>query len=87
MAFQKTPGQISRNYKGSDVKIYCEDQVFDCHKFVLSNQSEVFRMMLTSNDTIEATSGEIKIKDISVTTLNNLLVFLYRGVRILEIVH
>ena len=31
----------------SDVKIFCEDKIFDCHKTILCCQSEVFKGMQT----------------------------------------
>ena len=61
----------------SDVKIHCDGKVFNCHKIILSGQSEVFKNMLVENDFIESTSGEIKIIDISATAMENLLFFIY----------
>ena len=83
MSFQMTPAHFSYNYEDSDVKIFCEDQLFHCHRFVLSNQSEVFKRMLTSWDVSEGFSGEIIITDTSAITMNDILVFLYQGVRFL----
>ena len=50
-----------------------------CHKVILSNQSEVFKTMLSDGcgSMIEASTGEIKIKDISADTMESLLYFLY----------
>ena len=62
--------------KGSDVKIFCEDKTYECHKIILSLQSEVFERMLDSN-MAESKSGEIKIKGTSATTLEAILNFLY----------
>ena len=61
----------------SDVKIHCDGKVFNCHKIILSGQSEVFKNMLVENDFIESTSGEIKIINISATAMENLLFFIY----------
>ena len=61
----------------SDVKVHCDGKVFNCHKIILSGQSEVFKNMLVENDFIESASGEIKITDISATTMENLLFFIY----------
>ena len=61
----------------SDVKIHCDGKVFNCHKIILSGQSEVFKNMLVENDFIESTSGKIEITDISATTMENLLFFIY----------
>ena len=61
----------------SDVKIHCDGKVFNGHKIILSGQSEVFKNMLVENDFIESTSGKIEITDISATTMENLLFFIY----------
>ena len=60
-----------------DVKIFCEDKILDCHKVVLSLQSEVFERMLANNNMAESTSGEIKATVTSAITLEALLYFLY----------
>ena len=60
----------------SDVKIHCDDKVFNCHKLILSGQSEVFKKMLSGNSH-EATSGKIEITDASATTMQNLLFYIY----------
>merc|ERR1719228_2573599 len=74
----KFPDKLSMNDKFSDVKICCEDKIYGCHKLVLISQSEVFERMLSSKMK-EATSGEIKITDISAKTMKDLLFFLYHG--------
>ena len=61
----------------SDVKIYCEDQVFNCHKLILSGQSKVFKTMLSNIDMVEATSGEIKIVDTPADVIIRLLFYIY----------
>ena len=63
----------------SDVKILCNGKTFPCHKVILSNQSEVFKSMLSNGcgSMIEASTGEIKIKDISADVMESLLYFLY----------
>jgi len=61
----------------SDVKIHCDGKVFNCHKLILSGQSEVFKKMLVENDCVEATTGEIKITDTPATAMENLLFFIY----------
>jgi len=75
----KFPAKFFMNNELSDVKIYCEDEIFDCHKFVLSGQSEVFKTMLIDNEMTEARTGEINITDISANTMKDLLFFLYNG--------
>lgn len=61
----------------SDVKIFCEDKIFDCHKTILCCQSEVFKGMLMNEKMVEAATGEIRIKDISAKTMKDLLYFIY----------
>ena len=61
----------------SDVKIHCDGKVFNCHKLILSGQSQVFKNMLVENDFIESSSGKIEITDISATAMENLLFFIY----------
>ena len=63
--------------KFSDIKIFCEDKIFYCHKVILSSQSEVFRSMLTNVDMVEASSGEIKIVDFAANVMETLLYYLY----------
>ena len=60
----------------SDVKIHCDGKVFNCHKIILSGQSEVFKMILSGNSN-EATSGKIEITDASAITMKNLLFYIY----------
>ena len=61
----------------SDVKIYCEDKIFNCHKLILGGKSKVFKNMLFNNEMVEATSGEIKIVDTPVDAMENLLYYIY----------
>ena len=65
------------NAELSDVKIYCEGQVFNCHKLILSGQSKVFKTMLSNNDMVEATSGEIKIVDTPARVMSRVLFYIY----------
>ena len=60
----------------SDVKIHCDEEVFNCHKIILSGQSEVFKMILSGNSN-EVTSGKIEITDASAITMKNLLFYIY----------
>ena len=60
-----------------DLKIICNGKTFECHKSVLSCQSDVFRAMFLNMDTIEAKSGEIKIDDFKVDTMETFLYYLY----------
>ena len=48
-----------------DLKIICKGKTFECHKNVLSCQSDVFKTMFLNMNTDEAKSGQVKIKDIT----------------------
>jgi len=48
---------------GYNVIIRCEDQVFYCHKFMLSARSQVFHAMFQS-DMVENKSGSVDVVDI-----------------------
>merc|ERR1719483_89517 len=67
----------------SDLKIHCHGKVFDCHKIILSGTSKVLKKIIfenendLENDMVEATSGKIKITDISPITMENLLYYIY----------
>ena len=64
----------------ADVKIVCNDKHFDCHKVVLSSQSEVFKTMFKNKSLIEKQSeGVMKIdeKDVNSDTMEQLLHYFY----------
>ena len=62
-----------------DVKILCNGKTFNCHKMVLSCQSEVFKTMIKNKSMIEKESGVMKIEenDISSDVMEQILYFLY----------
>ena len=60
-----------------DLKIICKGKTFECHKNVLSCQSDVFKTMFLNMNTNEAKSGQVKIKDITGKFLNERLKILY----------
>ena len=60
-----------------DLKITCNGIFFECHKSVLSCQSDVFRTMFLNMDMKEAKSGEIEINDITAETMETFLYYLY----------
>ena len=62
-----------------DVKILCNGQTFNCHKVVLSCQSEVFKTMIKNKTLTEKKTGTMKIEenDISSDIMEQLLYFLY----------
>ena len=62
-----------------DVQILCNGKTFDCHKNVLSCQSEVFKTMIKNKTLTEKKTGIMKIEenDISSDIMEQLLYFLY----------
>ena len=60
-----------------DLKITCNGKTLECHRSVLSCQSDVFRTMFLNMDMKEAKSGEIEINDISAETMETFLYYLY----------
>ena len=61
----------------SDVKIFCQDKIFNCHKNILACQSEVFKRMLIDSNMAESISGEVKVTDTSEVTMESLLYYIY----------
>ena len=62
-----------------DVKILCDEKTFECHKNVLSCQSEVFKTMIMNKSLNEEKTGimEIEENDISSDIMEELLYYLY----------
>ena len=62
-----------------DLKILCDGKTFECHKVVLSCQSEVFKTMIKNKDLTETKTGIMKIeeRDISYDNMEKLLYYLY----------
>ena len=62
-----------------DVKILCDEKTFECHKNVLSCQSEVFKTMIINKSLNEKKTGimEIEENDISSDIMEELLYYLY----------
>jgi hypothetical protein len=56
-----------------DESLLDKSKTFDCHKDIFSCQSEVFKAMLTGNTTVESSSGEVQITDVSVEGMEVLL--------------
>ena len=70
------------NHEFSDAKITCESKVFDCHKVILSCQSDVFKGMFNETEkklSFEAISGKVNITDISSVTLETMLYYIYHN--------
>ena len=73
-----------QNWYFSDVTIIVYDEslldkskTFDCHKDIFSCQSEIFKAMLTGNTTVESSSGEVQITDVSVEGMEVLLRYVH----------
>ena len=64
-----------------DVKLICEGKVFECHKCVLSCQSDVFQAMFSLEwaKCEESKSGEVKIEDFDADTVESMVYFMYHN--------
>lgn len=62
----------------ADVKVVCGDRVFECHQFMLSSRSPVFRAMFQS-DMTEASTKRVDIQDLTPEVVNDMLVYIYTG--------
>jgi len=62
----------------ADVKVACGDRVFECHQFMLSSRSPVFRAMFQS-DMTEAATKRVDIQDLQPDTVNDMLLYIYTG--------
>jgi len=63
---------------GYNIIIRCEDQVFYCHKFMLSARSPVFHAMFQS-DMVENKSGSVDVEDIHPNVMIEMLRYIYSG--------
>ena len=66
------------NKEFPDMKINCEGKIFECHQFMLSARSPVFKAMFLSNMS-EKVNKEVEIKDVESDILAELLSFIYTG--------
>jgi hypothetical protein len=71
-------GELFGDEKFSDVKITCGEEVFHCHRNILSVRSPVFKAMFQS-DMIENISRIVDIKDIKPVVVKEMLHFIYNG--------
>jgi hypothetical protein len=77
MKFQKLNETLFLNKESSgDLKIICEERTFDCHKLVLSCQSEVFRKMFERR-MVEDKTGKVNIDDVKPEVMESMLFFIY----------
>ena len=61
-----------------DVQVKCGDKTFDCHQFMLSARSPVFRAMF-QNDMAEKKSKKVDVKDLHPDVVAEMLQFIYTG--------
>ena len=69
---------LNRECSG-DLKVNCQGTMFDCHRLVLSCQSEVFCTMFSSRkwQMLESKTGEVKIQDVKPEVMETLIYFIY----------
>jgi hypothetical protein len=60
-----------------DVTIRCEEEEFRCHRAILAAHSEFFKTIFAQTGFKEGASREVKVKDISRTTLKEVLNYVY----------
>jgi hypothetical protein len=63
----------------SDIKIICDDQMFQCHKPILAMKSDVFKAMLYTNKCTENLTGTVRVDDIDAKTMKTLLKYMYQN--------
>ena len=71
-------GKLFGNKKFSDVKIICGEDVFHCHRNILSVRSPVFEAMFES-EMRENRSQEVIIRDMKPDVVREMLHFIYNG--------
>ena len=69
--------KLSSAKEFSDLKIICNGKTFECHKIVMSCQSDVFKGMFLYSDSTESKSGEITINDFLAETMETFLHYIY----------
>ena len=71
-------GRLFKDQKFSDVKITCGEEVFHCHRNILSVRSPVFEAMFESKMR-ENLSQEVVIRDMRPDVVREMLHFIYNG--------
>ena len=66
------------NKEFTDVQIQCGDKVFECHQFMLSVQSPIFKAMFQV-EMKEKNTKKVVVKDIRPDVLEEMLTFIYTG--------
>jgi hypothetical protein len=83
-------GKLYCDKEFADVNIVCINKTFDCHKAVLSCQSEVFKTMIQNKALIEKQVAvmEIHENDINSDSMEQLLFYVYHGkVRDIQVIN
>ena len=62
----------------TDVQIQCGDKIFECHEFILSARSPVFKAMFQV-EMKEKKTKKVVVKDIHPDVFEELLTFIYTG--------
>merc|ERR1719186_1874999 len=62
-----------------DVKIFCEDKEFRCHKLLLTSQSPVFKAMFDQENSKESIENTVDIQDCTPEAVEDFLFFLYNA--------
>ena len=72
-------GKLYGEKEFADVKIVCSEKTFDCHKAVLSCQSEIFKNMIKNKSLIEKPAAVITIEenDMNSDSMEQLVFYLY----------
>merc|ERR1719187_623149 len=76
--YLKLPELLFMEKEWSDIKLVCDGKTFQCHKSVLSCQSDVFKAMFKSGTKmVESETGQVKIEDVKAETLETMIYFIY----------
>lgn len=73
----KLPEMLYMKKELSDIKLICGREIFECHKLILSCQSDVFETMFKTKSTAEEESGEVEIENFKPKTIENMVYFMY----------
>ena len=74
---KKMPGRLFNAKELVDAKIICQGETYECHKSVLSCQSDVFAAMFLNKTMAEAISGVVKIDDFDSEVIETMIYFIY----------
>ena len=74
-------GKLFGDTEFSDLKLVCKEKTLNCHKAVLSCQSEVFRNMIKNKSLIEKPGEVMEIKEIDMNSnsMEQIVFYLYHS--------